>query len=199
MPASNLPLQLSSFIGREREIAEVRRLLASSRLVTLTGAGGCGKTRLALEVASALDRDVLAERQYADGVWFIDLAPLSDPALVSERIAATLNVPAQSGQALLTTLSAALRSKSLMLVVDNCEHLIAECARVVETLLQRCSDLRILATSREPLNIGGETTLIVPSLSLPAFERAHSFETLSQSEAIRRSPNAPRRRGRRSA
>ncbi len=160
---NNLPLPLTSFIGREREIEEVKRLLESSRLVTLTGAGGCGKTRLAIQVAGSND----LSRYYDDGVWFVEFASLSDPSLVAQRAAATLEVREQAGQALLTMLTNYLRDKHLLLLLDNCEHLIESCAHLADTLLHTCAHVRLLATSREALNVVGEQVYLVPSLSLP--------------------------------
>src|SRR5262249_51960676 len=118
----NLPLQLTSFIGRERQIAEVKQLLATARLVTLTGAGGCGKTRLALQVAA----DLLAT--VADGIWLVEFAPLMDPTLVPQRAAEALDVRAQPGRSLVDTLIDALKARELLLVLDNCEHLVGACA-----------------------------------------------------------------------
>src|SRR5438105_1118020 len=163
---NNLPLQLSSFIGREREIDEVKRLLASARLVTLTGAGGCGKTRLAIELATDLcqgDLAALASHLYADGAWFVDFAPLSDPSLVPHKLASTLDVRELPGQTILTTLTDYLRDKQLLLILDNCEHLIEACAQLTAHLLQTSAQLTVLATSREALGITGEMTWLVPS------------------------------------
>jgi predicted ATPase len=151
---NNVPLQLSSFIGREREIDEVRRLLATSRLVTLTGAGGCGKTRLAIEVATELCQtdnlsgDAPAGRLYSAGVWFVDFAPLSDPSLVPHKLASTLEVRELPGEAILTTLTNCLRDKQLLLILDNCEHLIEAFAHLTAQLLQSSAHLTVLATSR---------------------------------------------------
>jgi non-specific serine/threonine protein kinase len=158
----NLPVQLSSFIGRVRDSAEVAQLLARSRLVTLTGAGGCGKTRLAVHVSQAI------ANHYADGVWYSALASLTDPALVPEAVASVLALPEQPGRRLTDTLVEYLHPKQGLLVFDNCEHLIESCARLVTTLLAACPYIRILATSREPLNVEGELVWIVPSLSAPA-------------------------------
>jgi len=159
--SNNLPVPLTSFIGREREIAEVRRLLAGARLLTLTGAGGCGKSRLALQVAAAeLER-------FRHGVWLVELAALADPSLVPQAAASVLRVDEQPGRALSDTLVGYLRPKSLLLVLDNCEHLLAACAHLADTLLRACPDLRILATSREGLGVPGETLWRVPSLSVP--------------------------------
>ncbi len=176
---NNLPRQLTSFIGREREIAEVRRLLATARAVTLTGSGGCGKTRLALQVAADL------VEEFTDGVWLVELAALSDPSLVLQSAATVLSVSEQPARSLAETLVDVLRSKSLLLVLDNCEHLVDACARFTEMMLRACPGLRILATSREALNIAGEATFRVPSLSLPERERALSLEHLVQYEAVR--------------
>ncbi|HLO15714.1 MAG TPA: NB-ARC domain-containing protein, partial [Anaerolineales bacterium] len=176
---NNLPIQLSSFIGRGREIAEVKRRLSESRLTTLTGAGGCGKTRLALQVAADLvDSD-------QEGVWWIELAPLADPTLVPQTVAMVLGVREQPDQQILTSLVDYLRPKNTLLVLDNCEHLIEACARFVEALLRACANLRILATSREALNIPGESAWTVPSLSLPGVGQKHlTFTELSQYEAV---------------
>lgn len=175
----NLPIQLTSFIGREREIAEVKRLLSMSRLFTLTGAGGCGKTRLALQVVVDL------VESHDDGVWLIELASLGDSALVPQAVAAGLGVREQPGQPILASLVDDLRLKNLLLVLDNCEHLIEACARLTDTLLRTCPHLSILVTSREALGIAGETTWTVPSLSLPDVRDRHlTFAELSQYEAV---------------
>lgn len=160
-PKHNLSPQLTSFIGRTREIAEVEALLARARLLTLTGAGGSGKTRLALEVAARL------VDSYPNGVWLAELAGLADPGLVPQAVASALGVRDQPGRPLLYTLADYLQSKHLLIILDNCEHLVAACAELAETLLRACPALQILATSREALNIGGEITWLVPSLSLP--------------------------------
>jgi predicted ATPase/DNA-binding SARP family transcriptional activator len=178
-PPHNLPLQLTRFVGREREMAEVNRLFASSHLVTLTGTGGGGKTRLALRVAGDL------QEAFADGVWLVELAGLADPVLVSQTVASALGVREEPGRALIQTLSDYLRPKSLLLVLDNCEHLLSGCAQVAERLLKACSKLRILATSREGLQIAGETTYRVPSLSLPDPDKLPSVNLLPQFEAVR--------------
>ncbi|CAN5327349.1 BTAD domain-containing putative transcriptional regulator [soil metagenome] len=163
----NLPAPMSSFIGREREAAEVRALLGAARLLTLTGSGGCGKSRLALEVAGTVLDD------YADGVWLVELAALTDPELVSQAIATALDIREMPGQPLSETLQNWLKTRGTLIVLDNCEHLIDACARAVEGLLRASPGLRVLATSREPLRIGGELTWLVPSLSLPD-PRQHS-------------------------
>ncbi len=174
---TNLPGQLSSFVGREREMGDVKRLLQQTRLLTLLGAGGTGKTRLALQAgADLLDR-------FPDGVWLVELAPLTDRALVWQEVAAILGVREEPGQPLAQTLKTALRPKSLLLFLDNCEHLIGIAAELAETLLQSCPHLRILASSREILGVGGEVTYYVPSLSLPGIgetppERLLDFEAV---------------------
>jgi predicted ATPase/DNA-binding SARP family transcriptional activator len=177
-PQHNLPIALTSFIGREREIAEVQRLLATTRLLTLAGPGGCGKTRLVVETAAAV------RSSYPDGVWLIELASLADPALVSQTVAAALSVREMPGQPLTETLKGALRSKHLLLVLDNCEHLITACAHLAEALLRACPHLRILATSREPLHVPGEMIWLVPALSLPDPRHLPSLADLLQYEAM---------------
>jgi predicted ATPase/class 3 adenylate cyclase len=175
---NNLPLQLTSFIGREQAMVEVKRLLGTTRLLTLTGHGGTGKTRLALQVAA----DVL--EAYPDGVWLVELADLIDPVLVPQAVAAAVRVPEEPGRPLLATLTEALRFKHLLLVLDNCEHLVEACARVADTLLRACPTMRILATSREALGIAGETASGVPSLVLPDPQHAEPVELLMQCEAV---------------
>lgn len=176
----NLPLALSSFIGREREIEQVKHLLSESRLVTLTGAGGCGKTRLAIQVATDL------VESYIGGVWLIELAPLADPVLVTQATAAALGVREQPGQPMLNSLADYLRSKEVLLLLDNCEHLIGACAQLADALLRACPNLRVLATSREALGLAGETTCTVPSLSLPDVrQRSPTFADLTRYEAVR--------------
>jgi predicted ATPase/class 3 adenylate cyclase len=176
---NNLPRQLTSFIGREREMTEVKRLVSTTPLVTLTGIGGSGKTRLALKVAA----DVLGD--YADGVWLVELAALSDPELAPKTVASTLDVPEQPGRPMLETLTEALRARALLLVLDNCEHLLAACAALAETLLRASPDLRILATSREPLDVPGEVVRRVPSLATPASRDVLSPEELTRYDSVR--------------
>ncbi|HLJ61564.1 MAG TPA: tetratricopeptide repeat protein [bacterium] len=177
--AHNLPRQLDSFVGRARELAEVKRLLSTTGLLTLTGAGGCGKTRLALQLA----RDVLAD--HADGVWLVELAALTEPELVPHAVAHVLGVREDSDRPLIDTLVDHLRARRLLLILDNCEHLIAACAVVAEQLLRACRSLTVLATSREPLRIPGEIVWKVPSLSFPEHQPLPSSDTLTEYEAIR--------------
>jgi non-specific serine/threonine protein kinase len=175
----NLPEQLTSFIGRRREIAEIRRLYSSTRLLTLTGAGGCGKTRLALQAAAEL------VDQFVDGVWLVDLAPLSEPDLILHTVAATLGVREGPDRSLADALAAYLHPRQVLLVLDNCEHLITACAHLVEPLLRAASKLHVLVTSREGLGISGETVWRVPSLSLPPPSEQLAPETFLQYEAVR--------------
>ncbi len=176
---NNLPLQLSSFVGREKELAEVKRLLKDARLLTLTGPGGCGKTRLALAAA-----DELVEG-FEDGAWLVELTPLSDPSLVPQAVASALSVREQPGRLLTETLSTYLQTRKLLVVLDNCEHLIEACAILVEALLRSSPELRVLATSREGLGIVGEVAWPVPPLSLPDLRRQPDIESLSRYEAAR--------------
>ena len=185
-PHDNLPAPLSTFIGREHEIAEVKQRLAAYRLLTLTGPGGSGKTRLALRVAS----EQLAE--FADGVWLTEFAPLADATLVPQAMASALNIREPPGRAMLDALVDHLRPRQALLVLDNCEHLVAACAQLAVTLLQACPELRLLATSRETLDVPGEAVWIVPSLSLPEPQPwrdpasgQDALQAYEQSEAVR--------------
>jgi predicted ATPase len=170
-PAAGLPGQLTSFIGRERELAEVKRLLTEKRLLTIVGTGGCGKTRLAFQVAG----EIL--EAYPDGVGVVELSALTDPALVPQIIAFNLEVREEPQRPLLTTLVETLRGHQLLVVLDNCEHLIEACARVSDLLLRHCPGIQILATSREPLGIGGEVVWRVPSLAVPQPAPLPPFES----------------------
>lgn len=174
---NNLPIQLTSFVGREREIRELIQVFFSTHLLTLTGAGGVGKTRLALQVAA----EVLEE--FTDGVWLVELAALPDPAFVPQAIAAVLGIPEQPGRPLLTTLEESLRARRLLLVLDNCEHLVADCARIAHALLKACAHLRILVTSREALGVAGESAWPVPPLSVRDAQHVPGA-TLPQFEAV---------------
>jgi non-specific serine/threonine protein kinase len=170
---------LSSFIGRDDAIADVTRLLSTARLVTLTGAGGCGKTRLAIRVVSGV-----LER-FAGGVWFVDLAALSDSQLVPQTVAVLFDVRDAPGRTLTEGLARYLHERPLLLLLDNCEHLLMACAQLAESLLQACPQLVILVTSREPLAIGGEQTYHVPSLSVPYPLHTAPRERLTEYESVR--------------
>jgi predicted ATPase/DNA-binding SARP family transcriptional activator/DNA-binding CsgD family transcriptional regulator len=175
----NLPASRSSFVGREREMIEVKRALAMTRLLTLTGTGGSGKTRLALEVA----RELVGA--YTDGVWLVELAPLSEGTLVAQAVATVLGVQEQPERPLTDTLVDFLRSKQALLVLDNCEHLVDTVARLADILLNSSPHLRVLATSRESLNVEGELTWLVPSLSAPSLGDAPTVEELAGYESVR--------------
>jgi predicted ATPase/DNA-binding CsgD family transcriptional regulator len=179
-PTGGTPLELTSFVGREREIAELEGLLAGeTRLLTLTGPGGSGKTRLALEVATQ------AVERFEDGVWWVELAPISDPDLLPQAVAQVLHVHEHPGRSLTDAIAHDLRDLDILLVLDNCEHLLEACAGLVEVLLHRCAGLEIVATSREPLGVKGEGNFPVSPLSLPDPGRQQSFEDLAEYEAIR--------------
>ena len=174
---NNLPVQLTRFIGREQEVEEIKQRLEKNRLVTLTGSGGVGKTRLSIQAAS-----ILLE-EYPHGVWLVELAPLTDPEGVTAAICAALDITLQGPTPPINVLIEYLHSKKLLLVVDNCEHLIDTCAQLCESLLHACPDLRILASSREALGIDGENTYRVPSLSLP--DPKTGWDAIGRSEAVR--------------
>ena len=176
---NNLPQQVTSLIGREKEGAEVVHLLQNSRLVTLVGAGGCGKTRLALQAAA----DLLENSP--DGVWFVELASLTDAALVPQTVAQVLKAQEEAGRTVLQSLTERLKAKETILVLDNCEHCLPAVAALAAALLRVLPQIRLLATSREPMNITGETVYRVPSLSLPDPQQTQTPESLSQFEAVR--------------
>ena len=158
---NNLPYQLSSFIGREQEVRQVQILLSQTRLLTLTGAGGCGKTRLALQAAAE------AQEAFEDGVWLVKLDSLSDPRLVVQAALNALGLREEPGRSLTETLTGYLQSRRLLLVLDNCEHLLAACEALAQEVLERCPAVQVLATSREALGLLGEQVYRVPSLRLP--------------------------------
>ena len=175
----NLPLQLTSFVGREREILEVKRPLLGDRFVTLTGPGGTGKTRLGLQVAAEL------LEFFPDGAWLVEFASIADSTLVPQTVAAVLGIRESAGRPIMTLLTEYLRNRELLLILDNCEHLLSACAELVAALLKVCPNLCILATSREALDIPGEVTIRVPSLSVPDIHRIPAIEMLTQYESVR--------------
>jgi non-specific serine/threonine protein kinase len=177
-----LPQPLTSFVGREREVAAVTALLREARLVTLTGIGGVGKTRLALHVADGL---LATATDAPDGGRLAELAPLADPALVPQTVAAAVGLHPEPGQPVLALLVAALRARQLLLVLDNCEHVIDTAAQLADAVLRGCPGVRILATSREPLRIDGETAWRVPSLATADPDRLPPLDRLAQTEAVR--------------
>jgi len=175
-----LPVRLSALVGREGELGDIRRNLAGCRLLTLTGPGGVGKTRLALAAAQAAD----AAGQFPGGVFWVELAPVDDPAIVPRIVAARLGVPGEPGQDAAHAVAAHLASHPVLIALDNCEHLAAETASLTEFLLTACPALVVLATSREPLGVEGEVNWAVPPLSLPAAVPATSTAELAQSDAV---------------
>ena len=177
MATNNLPTQLTSFIGRERELKEARERLLAARLLTLIGPGGTGKTRLSLQLGA----DVLP--LFAEGVWFIELAPLADPALILQTVASVLGVRAQMGMPLINVVQDFLRGKNLLLIFDNCEHLVEASAQLADDFLHNAPNIKIVASSREALSIGGETVYRVPSLGLPN-QASASHEALAGYESI---------------
>src|SRR2546428_5047373 len=173
----NLPRQLTSYVGREQEVKTVKQTLLTERLLTLTGPGGIGKTRLALQAASELLGD------FRDGVWLVELAPISTPDLVPHTIASTLGVSEQPGRPLSEALVTYLEGRRLLLILDNCEHVVDPTARLVEVLLHSCPQVHVLATSRETFGIGGEIVRRVPSLSVPQAGALGPGEKLTGDEA----------------
>jgi predicted ATPase/class 3 adenylate cyclase len=175
---NNLPGELTSFVGRRAELTQIGEPLQRARLLTLTGAGGCGKTRLALQAAAdAMDR-------HPDGVWWVELARLPDATLLPAALLAALRLREVPGRPLLDTLVEHLCARCVLVVLDNCEHLLAACAELVDALLRACPSLTILATSRAPLGVPGETTWRVPSMSLPAESQREPIEALRLSDAV---------------
>ncbi len=173
---NNLPQQVTSFIGRERELTDIKELLEGTRLLTLLGMGGLGKTRLSLQIAA----DVL--EKYPDGVWFVELAPIKDPSLVPNALAQVLGVHEEPGKPLVQTLCEHVKDHKLLFVIDNCEHLVAACANLADALLRGAPQMRILATSREGLKIRGEQVYHVLPLKAP--DRNAGVESLLRSEAV---------------
>ncbi|MCH8977902.1 MAG: AAA family ATPase [Armatimonadetes bacterium] len=175
-PPQNLPHHTTSFVGRDDELQELHQLFAQTRLLTLTGVGGTGKTRLALQFAA----DKL--NRYADGAWLVDLAPLTDPDLVPRAFADVFGLRDEPGADLTDLIAQHLQDKQLLLVIDNCEHVIKQTVRQAESLLASCPGVVLLATSREALRIEEETTYTVPSLQTPECDGP---ETIARSPAVR--------------
>jgi predicted ATPase/class 3 adenylate cyclase len=178
---NNLPAQVTSFVGRTREMAEVKRLMGSTRLLTLTGPGGTGKTRLSLQVAAEL------LDQFPHGVWLVELSTISDPTLIPEAILNAIDIREEPDRPPLSTLTDALRTRNLLIVLDNCEHLIAPVAQIASILLRQCPKVKIIASSREPMNIEGETLWPVSALSAPDLRRQETeleFDEIAQLEAV---------------
>lgn len=176
---TNLPISLTSFVGRKRELNEVKERIKATRLLTLTGPGGSGKTRLALQLGTDLIDS------FKHGVWWVDLTALTDKSLVPYSIAKSLGAHEVANQSLLETLAHFLHSKHLLLILDNCEHLIESCAQIAHFLNERCSQLKILTTSREALRVVGERTWPVPTLSLPTTQKISVIDLLLEYEGIR--------------
>ena len=176
---NNLSQQLNSFVGRETELAQVRSALQATRLLTLLGMGGLGKSRLSVQLgAELLD-------EYADGVWLVELAPLADSHLVPQALASVLGVREAAGQDLVQALLAHLRDRTLLVILDNCEHLLAACADLAKRLMQAAPGLRLLATSRDALQVAGESVYAVPTLRVPQHGPAVDVDALRQHEAVR--------------
>ena len=178
----NLPVHLPPLIGRDDAVAEVKQRLVASEtgLLTLTGTGGCGKTRLALQVV----RELADSDSPADGIWLVELASLNNPSLLAHTVAAVLGVLEQPREPLVDTLAARLEHAHLILLLDNCEHLVEAAAGLCDVILRRCAGVRVLATSREPLRAAGEITWRVPSLRLPDPKEASAFDSVTQSPAV---------------
>jgi predicted ATPase len=177
-PKHNLPLHLTSFVGREREQQEIANLITNNRLVTLIGAGGIGKTRLAVQAGQSL------LKEYPDGVWFVPFESLGEEDLVPQTVASFLGIPEVPDENLVETLVKQLQNQTLLLILDNCEHLLEACAQLAETLLKNCLGLKLLATSRDLLRLEGEAVYHVPPLTIPESGQARSVEEITSSESV---------------
>ncbi len=176
---NNLTQQLNSFVGRERELAEVRELLGKTRLLTLLGMGGIGKSRLSVQLGAEL------MDEYPDGVWLVELAPLADPLLVPQALASVLGVKEEGGSSVTEALLGYVRDKTLLVILDNCEHVVHACADLAKRLLQAASGVRVLTSSRDVLQVAGETVYQVPTLTVPAATDGAEASTLGRHEAVR--------------
>jgi predicted ATPase len=176
---NNLPAELSSFVGREPQLAELRRLLRKSRMITLTGPGGAGKTRLAQRLAAVL------LNRHPDGVWLVELGPVDDARLLEQTVATACAVREERGRSIVDVLVEKLASRRTLLILDGCEHLVDPCAALAGRLLRSCPRLTVLVTSREPLGLPGELVWRTPSLTVPGPNDAARLEVLLQSEAVR--------------
>ncbi|HKE38860.1 MAG TPA: tetratricopeptide repeat protein [Casimicrobiaceae bacterium] len=176
---NNLPVQLTSFIGREKEVEEVEKLLDQNRLVTLLGVGGIGKTRLSLQLAAGLMED------YPDGVWFVELAPVTDDALVAQAVASVVGVKEEAGRPVVEALVKCVQDRRLLIILDNCEHLIASCAELAKQILRAGRQLKVLASSREALHVAGEAIYAVPALAVPDPYHKFIHTALTQYAAAR--------------
>jgi predicted ATPase/class 3 adenylate cyclase len=176
---NNLPQQLTSFVGRTRDVVQITNLVRGARLVTLSGAGGIGKTRLSLRVAA----DMLTD--FSDGVWLVEFAPISDSNLLASAIATVLGVKEQAGRSILDSLAKHVHDRQMLMILDNCEHVIGACAELIKNLLQAGPNLHILASSREPIRVAGETTYSVPPLAIPSFSEGTDPDALSEYESVR--------------
>ena len=175
---SNLPAEVTSFVGRRRELREVKRLLTTTRLLTLTGSGGVGKTKLALRAATEMSRG------FRDGAWLVLLDSVRDPLLVTQAVFSALGAQDLSSDVSLSSLADYLADKRLLLVLDNCEHLLDGCAVLASTLIAACPDLHVLATSRQALGVVGEVRMVVPPMSLPAEGEDTSVQRLLGYDAV---------------
>ena len=189
----NLPVQSTSFVGREVEVKELIELIRAHRLVTLTGVGGVGKTRLAVQVAAEL------VGEFADGVWLVELAPVGDPAAVPDAVASVLGITAQAGRSVTDSIAQALSGRRLLIVLDNCEHVLDAAADLVDAVLAGASTVKMIATSREGLRVGAEHLWPVPSLDLRGRRTSAAVELfVERAGAVDPTLRAGRRRGRRS-
>jgi hypothetical protein len=175
---NNLPVQLTTFVGREREIKEIKQQLNEHRLITLTGSGGTGKTRVCLQVAADLID------HFDHGVWFVELAPLTHPEWIPQTIVSVIGIRDQPGKTSIESLKEYLHKKKLLILLDNCEHLVEASAKVAHELLTAAPDLKILASSREALGVTGELLYPIPSLSLPDIKQLPAIEDLAQYESV---------------